>query len=57
MSDELPETQFMAGVPAWTDALSKAVRDKRYTEAELLAWRLGSGFLKIAQLMQTKQEG
>ena len=56
MYDELVEAAFLAGVPTWTDALAKAVRDKKYTEAELLAWRLGSGFLKIAQIMQTKEK-
>lgn len=57
MSDELVEAAFLAGVPKWTDQLAKAVRDKKHVEAELLAWRLGSGFLKIAQLLQTKTEG
>lgn len=57
MSDELVEAAFLAGVPKWTDQLAKAVRDKKHVEAELLAWRLGSGFLKIAQLLQAKQEG
>ena len=56
MSDELVEAAFLAGVPSWTDALAKAVRDKKHVEAELLAWKLGNGFLKIAQIMQTKQE-
>ena len=56
MSDELVEAAFLAGVPRWTDELAKAIRDKNHTEAELIAWRLGSGFLKIAQLLQTKTE-
>jgi hypothetical protein len=57
MSDELVEAAFLAGVPRWTDELAKAAREKKHVEAELLAWRLGSGFLKIAQLLQAKQEG
>lgn len=57
MSDELVEAAFLAKMPKWTDQLAKAVRDKKHVEAELLAWRLGSGFLKIAQLLQAKQEG
>jgi len=57
MSDELVEAAFLAGVPRWTDELARAVRNKEHEKAEMLAWRLGSGFLKIAQLLQAKQEG
>ena len=54
MSDELVEAAFLAGVPRWTDELARAVRNKDNDVAELLAWRLGNGFLKIAQLMAEK---
>ena len=54
MSDELVEAAFLAGVPRWTDELARAVRNKDKDVAELLAWRLGNGFLKIAQLMAEK---
>ena len=57
MSDELVEAAFLAGVPRWTDELAKAAREKKHVEAELLAWRLGSGSLKISQLLPAKQEG
>lgn len=55
MSDELVEAAFLAGVPRWTDELARLNRNKKYKEAELIAWRLADGYLKIAQLMQTKE--
>lgn len=56
MSDELAEAAFLAGVPRWTDALAKLNRDKKYGEAEVVAWKLADGYLMIAQRLAQKQE-
>lgn len=48
MTDELAEAAFLAGVPRWTDACAKMLRDKKPEEAKELALRLGQGYLMIA---------
>lgn len=48
MTDELAEAAFLAGVPAWTDACAKKLRDKKPEEAKELALKLGRGYLLLA---------
>lgn len=48
MTDELAEAAFLAGVPSWTDACAKKLRDKKPEEAKEIALRLGRGYLLLA---------